>query len=269
MRQKRAKSYKKQMNIYVHAFKFREPFQVIVDDEMILMAEKASFNLVKGLKRTIQGEIKPMITQCCMQALYKTKDQNAIDIAKLFERRRCNHPPTDPLTPMECIKSIILPKNQFKYILATQYIELRNQLRSVPGIPLVFLKNSVMIMDSVSNVTLRYANKIEEAKLTGGLNDTKVGIKSNESDEHDEDEGSEKPKKKHKGPKGPNPLSVKKKKEDTASSLSDNIQKNKKTRRKRKHTRSNGDKEEDKEVNSNDEIISEKPENDKSKSNLD
>lgn len=229
------------MNIYVHAFKFREPFQVIVDDEMILMAEKASFNLVKGLKRTIQGEIKPMITQCCMQALYKTKDQNAIDIAKLFERRRCNHPPSDPLTPIECIKSIVLPKNQFKYILATQYIELRNQLRAVPGIPLVFLKNSVMIMDSVSNVTLRYANKIEEAKLTGGLNDTKVGIKINENDEPDT-EAEERPKKKIKGPKGPNPLSVKKKKEEVPEATP---QKTKKTRRKRKHTKHNEEKQDE------------------------
>ena len=82
MRQKRAKAYKKQMNVYLHTFKFREPFQTIVDDEIILNCEKASFDIAKGLNRTIQGETKPMITQCSIEALYKTNNQDAISIVE-------------------------------------------------------------------------------------------------------------------------------------------------------------------------------------------
>lgn len=59
MRQKRAKAYRKQMLVYNHTFKFREPYQVIVDDTIVELCEKSSFDLSKGLARTIQAEVKP------------------------------------------------------------------------------------------------------------------------------------------------------------------------------------------------------------------
>lgn len=215
MRQKRAKAYKKQMNLYVHSFKFREPFQTIVDDEIISVCVKASYNLVKGLNRTIQAETKPMITQCCIQALYATKDQIAIDLAKSFERRRCNHPPKDPLTPAECIESItnVDGTNKHRYVVATQNHELRKKLRKVAGVPLVFMNRSVMVMEPVSRATSEYAEKIESSKLSQGLNDVKGAGYVNKPEKKDE-ESTEPPKKKKKGPKAPNPLSVKKKKEE-------------------------------------------------------
>lgn len=252
MRQKRAKSYKKQINVYVHLFKFREPFQIIVDDEIVSLSEKSSFNLQKALQRTVQAEVKPMITQCCMQALYATKNQNAIDLGKSFERRRCNHPPSDPLTPVECIKSIVLPDNKFKYIIATQHVELRNRLRTVPGVPFLFLKNSVMVMDSISTATLKYAEALESKKLTGGLNDAQIGVQPEPMEEP--------PRKKKKGPKGPNPLSVKKKKEEKEDK-GEEKEAEKKKRRKRKHSRrENGQDEKTQEAKSQDE--GDKDEND-------
>lgn len=209
MRQKRAKAYKKQMNIYLHTFKFREPFQTIVDDELVLTCDKASFDLAKGLDRTIQGETKPMITQCCMQALYATDNQSAIELAKKFERRRCNHPPKDPKPPVECIRSIvdIDGVNKHRYIVATQSTKLRRKLRSVPGVPMVFMNRSVMVMEPVSDASRRTAALSENAKLSAGLNDAKVGYVDKE-----EEKTSDQPKKKRKGPAAPNPLSIKKKK---------------------------------------------------------
>lgn len=224
------------MNVYLHAFKFREPFQAIIDDEIILHCEKSSFDLVKGLKRTIQSEIKPMITQCCMQSLYKTNNQVAIDIGKSFERRRCNHPPSDPLAPKDCIKSIIAPDNKHRYVLASQIFELRKELMNVPGVPMVFMNRSVMVMEPISKMTLRYANDYENKKLTAGLNST--GKESPVKQEAP---------KKRKGPKQPNPLSIKKKKVEKSGDDNkenrdnkenhDNEGKEKKIRRKRKHTR--------------------------------
>lgn len=220
------------MNVYLHAFKFREPFQTIIDDEIILHCEKSSFDLIKGLKRTIQSEIKPMITQCCMQSLYKTNNQTAIDIGKSFERRRCNHPPSDPLAPKDCIKSIIAPDNKHRYVLASQIFELRKELMNVPGVPMVFMNRSVMVMEPISKMTLRYANDYENKKLTGGLNST------------GQEPVKQEPAKKRKGPKQPNPLSIKKKKVEKTDENKENRDnddtgevKEKKIRRKRKHTR--------------------------------
>ncbi|ODV82190.1 uncharacterized protein CANTADRAFT_24814, partial [Suhomyces tanzawaensis NRRL Y-17324] len=136
MRQKRAKAYKKQMVVYLHTFKFREPYQTIVDAELVLTCTNASFEIDKGLNRTVQGETKPMITQCCMQALYDSKNQRAIDVAKTFERRKCNH--REAINPDKCIESItsIDGENKHRYIIASQSIDLRRLLRKIPGVPL-------------------------------------------------------------------------------------------------------------------------------------
>lgn len=235
MRQKRAKSYKKQMNIYLHTFKFREPYQTIVDDQLVLQSEKASFNLTKALGKTIQGETKPMITQCCMQALYLTKNQAAIDLGKSFERRRCNHSIKDPKSPQECIESVVNVDgvNKHRYIVATQALDLRKKLRAVPGVPLIFMNRSVMVMEPASHASLRAATLSENAKLTGGLNDSKIGLIQKEAKE--EQEEGQPPKKKKRGPKGPNPLSVKKKSSLLEKKQDDKEEKPKKrTRRHRK-----------------------------------
>ncbi|GEQ72000.1 hypothetical protein JCM33374_g5686 [Metschnikowia sp. JCM 33374] len=239
MRQKRAKSYKKQINLYLHAFKFREPFQTIIDDELILNCVKASFNLEKGLDRTIQADTKPMITQCCMQALYETKDQIAIDMAKRFERRRCNHSIKDPKAPADCIRSIvdIDGKNKHRYIVASQSASLRRKLRGVPGVPLVFMNRSVMVMEPASEATKRAAELCENAKLNAGLNDAKVGYVEKEKPK---ETTQERPTKKRKGPSGPNPLSVKKKKTESHHDATSDQTKRKRARRHKKAGENDG-----------------------------
>lgn len=231
MRQKRAKSYRKQMLVYQHAFKFREPYQTIVHSDLVLLCQGASFHLTKGVNRTIQGEIKPMITQCCMQALYASGNQAAIDIAKSYERRRCNHPPKAPLEPSDCVESIVNVDgvNKHRYIVATQDHELRKKLRKVPGVPLVYMNRSVMVMEPLSKVSGKLSEDLETSKLTGGLNDAaNAGIIPLAAPQAS---------KKRKGPKEPNPLSVKKKKPESQPAENDGPAK----KRRRRHHKNKQD----------------------------
>lgn len=223
MRQKRAKSYRKQMLVYNHTFKFRQPYQVLVDDQLVLETFNSSFDLVKGLKRTLQAEVKPMITQCCMQQLYESRNQGAIDAAKEFERRRCNHNPKDPKSAEECLLSVVNVngKNKHRYVVATQDVEIRRKLRRVPGVPLVYMNRSVMVMEPLSTASEKVSQEVENAKLYKGLNDAKyAGIAHNEEEEAEEkgDGSQENKPKKRKGPKEPNPLSMKKKKKVASTS---------------------------------------------------
>ncbi|SCU81870.1 LAMI_0B08020g1_1 [Lachancea mirantina] len=209
MRQKRAKSYRKQMVVYNHNFKFREPYQVLVDDQIVADTCKSAFDLVKGLQRTLQAEVKPMITQCCMQALYEARDEAAIAAAKAFERRRCNHPPREAKPPAECVDSVVNVNgaNKHRYVVATQDVGIRRALRNVPGVPLVYMNRSVMVMEPLSRASEQFSRAQEAAKLVGGLNDAKyAGVAHDGGNEMDEPQ-----RKKRKGVKGPNPLSVKKK----------------------------------------------------------
>ncbi|VEU22858.1 DEKNAAC103927 [Brettanomyces naardenensis] len=245
MRQKRAKAYRKQMNVYRMTFKFKPPIQVLVDSNAVLEAEKSKFDLKKGIDRTVQMETKLFITQCCINHLYETGNQPAIDIAKTMEKRRCHHKET--MSSYECIKSItdVGGHNKFRYVVVTQDEKLRRSLREVPAVPLIYMNRSVMIMEPMSKVSERVVGEVERRKLVGGLNDAKraglmdgppsappagrsddggSGGKDGKSDGDGEAEGEDEdeddapnhstanPRHKRRGPKQPNPLSVKKKK---------------------------------------------------------
>ncbi|EMG48871.1 UTP23 rRNA-processing protein UTP23 [Candida maltosa Xu316] len=259
MRQKRAKAYKKQMSVYTHTFKFREPYQIIVDNEIVSLCQTSAFDISKGFTRTIQAEHKPMITQCCIQALYDSKNQNAIDMAKSFERRKCNH--REPIDPSDCILSIVDIKgeNKHRYVVATQDLNLRKKLRKVPGVPLIYMNRSVMVMEPISDASRLYNEKVEKLKLTAGLNDTGAGVVKNNEEESKEGEG-EPVKKKRKGPKEPNPLSVKKKKNTPAVSQEEPKKKPNRRKTNKKKTDTEGETEEkgaevetDKQVDDNEE----------------
>ena len=147
-----------------------------------------------------------MITQCCIAELYTTKEQAPIALAKTCERRRCGHIP-DPIPSHKCLTSCldISGENKHRYILATQDAELRAAMRQIPGVPLIYIKRAVMVMEPTSPATLAKRDMLEKSKL-GGME--RLGKRK----QRDEDDDEEKPKKKKKGPKEPNPLSVKKKK---------------------------------------------------------
>ncbi len=214
MRQKRAKSYRKQMHIYHLTFKFREPYQVLFDDLIIQETSSSNYNLLRNTEKLIQGTIKPMITQCCMNKLYSAGDQDLISWVKLkFERRRCNHDLKNPKTPKECLEDIVnvKGKNKHRYVVVTQDNKLRSALRKVPGVPLIYINRSVMIMEPLSKGSEKIRKQEEDEKLVAGLNDVNFG-KRKHDDAEDEEEGK---KKKKKGPKGPNPLSIKKSKKET------------------------------------------------------
>lgn len=243
MRQKRAKAYRKQMLVYNHTFKFREPYQVLIDDQIVLDCHGSNFDLVKGLKRTLQAEVKVMITQCCMQALYETNNQGAIEMAKGFERRRCNHPPKEAKPPSECVESVVNVKgqNKHRYVVATQDIDIRRALRRIPGVPLVYTSRSVMIMEPLSDASSKVSKAVEDDKLFKGLNDPRNARDKAKDDSKGTQPQQERPKKRTKGPKQPNPLSVKRKKstnpaptQQSAQEGSEDASKTRKRRRKHK-----------------------------------
>ncbi|KAJ7462680.1 Fcf1-domain-containing protein [Mycena galericulata] len=206
MRQKRAKAYRKLMALYSMSFGFRQPYQVLVDSEMCKAATDSKIELVKQLNSVLQGDVKPMITQCCIHELYllgKTQ-QPAVDLAKTFERRKCNH--REPIPGDDCLTTVVGETNKHRYVVATQSHPLRVKLRSIPAVPIVHVNRSVMVLEPPSDATIRTKDYSEEQALhASGSERQSLATPST---------ASEPPRKKKKGPKGPNPLSVKKKRVD-------------------------------------------------------
>jgi hypothetical protein len=97
-----------------------------VDSEMCHIAMDAKLDLIKQFSTVLQGNVKPsesfrtpvvsfaertsvfsVMTQCCMHELYlqgKVR-QPAVDLAKTFERRKCNH--REAIPGDECLLSVV------------------------------------------------------------------------------------------------------------------------------------------------------------------
>lgn len=121
-------------------------------------------------------------------------------------------------------------KNKQHYILATadadereqrskSFLNVRERARMIPGVPIIYVKRSVMILEEFSGVSERLRNRAEKDKFSEGLvNDRKRkrgdGV-DDSSDEKDDNAESTQQDPKARGlgrAKGPNPLSVRKKK---------------------------------------------------------
>ncbi|MCJ1267381.1 hypothetical protein MMC22_007266 [Lobaria immixta] len=220
---------------------------IAVDAQMIQDADRFKMDLVRGLERTLQGKVKPkplapVITQCSIRHLYtlplvpQPQKDALIAIARSLERRRCSHHTLDkPLSTLECLASVIDPKNSMtnknRYVVASQEEEVRRHCRSVKGVPLVYVKRSVMVMEPMAESSVGVREGIERGKFRSGLRGKGhvVGSKRKRENSIDAEPGhvqdalgvddgkgidgeQGRKKKKLRGPKGPNPLSIKKSK---------------------------------------------------------
>ncbi|KAM4055076.1 fcf1 domain-containing protein [Hirsutella rhossiliensis] len=226
MRGKRSKQYRKLMEQFAMSFGFREPYQVLVDAEMVLDSCRFKMDLEPALSRTVHGTVKPMITQCEIRKLYARKDEpgvgEAIEAAKSCERRRCGHHPDEypePQSTMDCLLSVVDPKdkgeNKHRYVVASQSQEVRRMLRGVRGVPLIYIRRSVMILEPMSDESAQTRAREERSKFRAeiktALGKRKPGAWDDHEDTASDANVAEKPKsKKKRGPRGPNPLSMKK-----------------------------------------------------------
>lgn len=161
--------------------------------------------------------------------------------------RHCSHnEDSEPIDEIECLLSLLSPsadakKNKEHYILATadplvkkhdktdqqrkrkrddereeeramrRSRALRVHARSIPGVPIIYVKRSVMVLEPMSTPSETVRDGVEKDKFRAGLDtEPSLGKRKREG----EGEGQKK-KPGFKKAKGPNPLSVKKPKKQT------------------------------------------------------
>ena len=180
-----------------------------------------------------------------MRHLYaaEPKENALIDQAKKYERRRCNHHTLEePLSTFECLLEVVDPRsnhtNKHRYVVASQDPRVRAKMRQIPGIPLVYIHRSVMILEPIASVTEDLREALEMGKLRAGLKGRREidGSHKRKRDNGDREgdipqdlgsdsvQGHAKPmletqsvfKKPRRGEKSPNPLSIKKPKKRTS-----------------------------------------------------
>ena len=179
-----------------------------------------------------------MITTCDMRHLYNAKPKlDALILqAKAYERRRCNHQDlSEPLSTLECLCSVVDPKNSLtnkhRYIVATNDPAVRARLRRVAGVPLIYISKSVVLLEPMASVTEEQRAREEKSKFKQGLKgqrqagagQKRKGVQSEEGAQGGDQSIVDGPaedarplkKRRQKGPKEPNPLSIKKPQKDS------------------------------------------------------
>ncbi|KAF9146689.1 hypothetical protein BG015_011519 [Linnemannia schmuckeri] len=164
MRLKRTKDYKRYMNMYCQTFHFRKPYQVLVDADFIQTALDQRMDLRTNIPKVLCDASKQMVTPCTM-ALLKSRGEDASGAflaSKRFEKRRCKH--QEAVDEDICLSQIISTSNPHNYVVASQSKKLRSKFGQVPGVPLLYINRSNLILEPPSEASMNKCKEIESGK---------------------------------------------------------------------------------------------------------
>jgi len=227
MGRRKDKWIKKTLNFYRFVFKFDSPYKVIIDGNFAAMALNKKFEMKSSLEKFLDEKVILIIPSCIFKEVQsiESKIPGLLKLLSQYKIEQCKH---NLLTPTNCIRDYIGKKNNSKYFVATQDNFLRVQLRKIPGVPLIFFEQNMLLMDKPSRISIEASERRENLKEDPKQKEKK--LLSEKKDEIsnflvEEFKNSKYYKQKQeefkinklmgkirKKAKGPNPLSVKKKK---------------------------------------------------------
>ena len=226
MGRRKDKCIKKTLNFYKYIFKFDSPFKVIIDGNFASVALNKKFEMKSALEKLLDEKVILIIPSCIFKEVQSISDKlpGLLQLLSQYKIEECTH---GLLSPTNCIRDYIGNKNQSKYFVATQDNFLRVQLRNIPGVPLIFFEQNMLLMDKPSKISIAASERREnlkedpkkrEKKL---LNEKKEEIRDFLVAEFKESKYYKRKQEEfklnklmgniRKKAKGPNPLSVKKK----------------------------------------------------------
>lgn len=216
----RSKEAKRTLNFYRQAYLFREPYQIIGNFTFLIQLVDAPFleaalqqrtNLIESLQLLLGSSSVKLMTTDCIRAEMKLADKKkhfgAFVASKRYELiRACKHRPI--LSGCNCIKEL-LERNvaDGKFFVATHDPHLKEILRLVPGIPIIFNHHGKIFLEVPTQSSVQQSKKSQHSKLLPSEQEL-VTLQ-----QHFPLQPKQQPpiRKKRKGPKRPNPLSCKKK----------------------------------------------------------
>eukprot|EP00439_Symbiodinium_sp_Y106_P017265 s6565_g2.t1 len=165
MRVKRHKNHRRILRFFRLTFGIQEPYHVLVDGTFLTHALQQRIHVKEQLPKMLEGRTTPMTTGCILAELRSLGDRalGAAVIAKGYYRVKCGHD-EHPIGASKCILEQIGQTNDRRFFVATQDPELRQQLRGVPGVPLMRLNGPVPQLEEPSDSTRRLAREGEEKK---------------------------------------------------------------------------------------------------------
>ncbi|XP_053988703.1 rRNA-processing protein UTP23 homolog [Hylaeus anthracinus] len=223
MKTARQKKARKNLGFFINNYKFRAPFQILIDGTFAFAALENKFNIQDQLSKYFQAEVKLLTTPCIILETEKLGSfskavSGAMQIVKQYPIHKCGHE-KHFITGTKCLQSMVGKNNSSRYIVATQDRELQDILRKIPGVPIIYLHGKAPTLEAPSQASRKYAENIR--KELGMSSWETENIKTLKEAAGLTEKSELKLKKKRKK-SGPNPLSCLKKKKKPQTEISNN-----------------------------------------------
>lgn len=163
MKVKRLRRFRKTLDFFKNNYNFRTPYQVVVDGTFCSSALKCKINLKEQLPKFLEAEVKFCTTACVIIELESLgpATYGAMLVAKQYSIRKCGHE-KNPIPGSECLYSLLSGNNPNHYFIATQDTELIDKVRSVPGVPLLFINHNSIVIGKPSAINHESAEEKRE-----------------------------------------------------------------------------------------------------------
>ncbi|GMF29648.1 unnamed protein product [Phytophthora lilii] len=218
MRYLRAKGIRKALRQFHFLCGIKAPYKVLLDGNFVAMCVQMKVDVRERVPKYLQ--VKPhecefFVPRAALDELRVLGEatKEAYELAKSFKVAEAyDQEQTQQDAPVDVskvIQSIIGEKNDGKFVVCTQEVELRKALRLVPGVPLIYLNRSVLVFEEISRATLAIVRQEEKRNLAKLDVNEKRKLEQMQEGEQGEDH-AEQQRLTKKRAKGPNPLSVKK-----------------------------------------------------------
>ncbi|ELU18872.1 hypothetical protein CAPTEDRAFT_180172 [Capitella teleta] len=224
MKIKRQKTLHRTLLHYKNFFSLEPPFNILLDGTFCKAALSFKINIADQLPKYLDCEVKIKTTQCVIR---ECKSFGPLlfgpwKVLQQFEVEPCKH---RDVSGAVCLRR--MAKKNKKFMIATQDPQLTKVVRSLPGVPLLYISHKAINLEKPSKASQEESELPAEDKELERLKEMKKAILG-------EEEASPVVTKKRKKPKGPNPLSRKKKKSAATQPIAEKEGKRKRSRKRRK-----------------------------------
>uniref|UniRef100_A0A7S2B5Q5 UTP23 sensor motif region domain-containing protein n=1 Tax=Octactis speculum TaxID=3111310 RepID=A0A7S2B5Q5_9STRA len=216
MRLLRGKKARKTLAFFRLNFGISPPYRVLLDGNFIHECTSYKIDILARLGKQLGGEKFMLYVPSCVISELEMLGTN-MKPALTFALENCEVVACDSAESCSAgILGLIGEKNAEGYLVASQDEDLRCELRAIPGVPLMFIKRTVLILESTGHASKTATVQMETKKVAVVGDESKaMGLvrqirEEAKSAQRLRVEGhSQRPKKRA---KGANPLSCKKKK---------------------------------------------------------
>ncbi|KAG6976085.1 hypothetical protein JG688_00001711 [Phytophthora aleatoria] len=218
MRYLRAKGIRKALRQFHFLCGIKPPYKVLLDGNFIAMCLQMKVDVHERVPKYLQvkqHECELYVPRAALDELKTLGEttKEAYELAKSFKvaevYAQSQDEKQETVDVSKSIQRIIGERNDRKFVVCTQEVELRKALRLVPGVPLLYLNRSVLVFEEISRATLAIVRQEEKANMAKlDVNEKRKLEQMQEGESGESHEEQQRIKKKR--AKGPNPLSAKK-----------------------------------------------------------